>query len=265
MLVIGERINTSRKAMAPAVAARDAAFIQAEARSQVEAGANLVDVNCGTFVEEEPELLAWLVETVQAAVEAPLCLDSPNPVALKNALPLHKGRAMINSITAEKERWEKVLPLVLEYNARVIALTMDDRGMPETAEERLKVAAWLVENLVKHGVKEDDIFIDPLVRPVSTGSHYAVVVYETIRRVKEEFPGVHTVCGLSNVSFGLPARKLINQAFLVQTMAAGLDTVILDPLDKRLMSLLYAGELLLGRDEYAAGYLSAFREGRLEV
>ncbi|NLG84356.1 MAG: methyltetrahydrofolate cobalamin methyltransferase [Firmicutes bacterium] len=265
MLIIGERINTSRKAMAPAVAARDADFIRAEAKAQVEAGATLIDVNCGTFMAEEPELLAWLVETVQGAVEVPVCLDSPNPAALENALPRHKGRAMINSITAEKERWEKVLPLVLTYNTRVIALTMDDRGMPETAEERLKVAARLVENLVREGVKEDDIFIDPLVRPVSTGNQYAMVVYETIRRVREEFPRVHTVCGLSNVSFGLPARKLINQAFLVQTMAAGLDAVILDPLDKRLMSLLYAGELLLGRDEYAAGYLSAFREGKLEA
>ncbi|MCL6614560.1 MAG: methyltetrahydrofolate cobalamin methyltransferase [Firmicutes bacterium] len=265
MLVIGERINTSRKAMAPAVAARDAAFIQAEARAQVEAGAALIDVNCGTFVNEEPELLKWLVETVQAAVDVPLCLDTPNPAALKNALPVHKGRAMINSITAERERWEKVLPLVLEFHTQVIALTMDDRGMSESAEERLRVAAWLIENLVKHGMDEADIFVDPLVRPVSTGTHYAMVVYETIRRVREEFPRVHTVCGLSNVSFGLPARKLINQAFLIQAMAAGLDAAILDPLDKRLMSLLYAGELLLGRDDYAAGYLAAFRGGRIEV
>ena len=265
MIVIGERINSSRKAIAPAVAARDAAFLQAEAQAQVGAGANLVDVNCGTFVNEESELLPWLVSTIQGAVEVPLCLDTPNPAVLQRALAVHKGRAMINSITAESERWQKVLPLVREYRTQIIALTMDDNGMPETAAERFKIAAWLVENLTKHGLEQADIFIDPLVRPVSTGTHYARVVYETIRLVRRAFPEVHTVCGLSNVSFGLPARKLINQTFLVQAMQAGLDAAIVDPLDKRLMSLIYAGELLLDRDEYAANFLAAFREERLEV
>lgn len=265
MLIIGERINTSRKAVAPAVGARDEEFVRGEAQNQAGAGADYLDVNCGTFVHEEPELLEWLVRTAQSAVDAPLCLDSPNPAALRRALAAHRGRALINSITAERERWEKVLPLVKEYGTRIIALTMDDDGMSESAEERFKVGARLVEDLTKNGVAPEDIFIDPLVRPVSTGTHYAVVVYETIRRIRREFPGVHTVCGLSNVSFGLPARKLVNQTFLVQAMQAGLDAAIVDPLDKRLMSLIYAGELLLDRDEYAANFLSAFRQDRLEI
>ncbi|MGE5530104.1 MAG: methyltetrahydrofolate cobalamin methyltransferase [Patescibacteria group bacterium] len=265
MLIIGERINTSRKAIAPAVAARDAAFVQQEAKSQVEAGAAYVDVNCGTLVTEEPEVLEWLVRTAQAAVDAPLCLDSPNPVALERALKAHKGRAMINSITAEKDRWNKILPLVKEHRTRIIALTMDDEGMSESAEERFKVGVRLIDGLVKNGVDLDDIFIDPLVRPVSTGTHYAMVVYETISRLRREYPGVHTVCGLSNISFGLPARKLINQTFLVQAMQAGLDAAIVDPLDKRLMSLIHAAEVLLNRDEYAMNYLAAFRAEKLEV
>jgi 5-methyltetrahydrofolate--homocysteine methyltransferase len=136
--------------------------------------------------------------------------------------------------------------------------------MSESAEERFKTGAWLVENLTKIGFAPDDIFIDPLVRPVSTGTHFALVVYETVRRIRAAFPGVHTVCGLSNVSYGLPARKLINQTFLVHAMQAGLDAAIVDPLDKRLMSLIYASELLLGRDEYAANFLSAFRGEKLE-
>jgi len=265
MIVIGERINTSRKAIAPAVAARDAAFVQGEAQVQVAAGANLIDVNCGTFVGEEPELLEWLVKTVQAVADVPLCLDSPNPTALQRALAIHKGQATINSITAESERWKKVLPLVREHRTRIIALTMDDNGMSESAEARFKIGTWLVENLARSGLALEDIFIDPLVRPVSTGTHYATVVYETIRLLRLEFPGIHMVCGLSNVSYGLPARKLINQTFLVQAMQAGLDAAIVDPLDKRLMSLIYASELLLNRDEYAANYLAAFRQDRLEV
>lgn len=265
MLIIGERINTSRKAVAPAVGARDGDFVRSEARNQVEAGADYLDVNCGTFVQEEPELLEWLVRTVQSAADVPLCLDSPNPAALRRALAAHHGRALINSITAERDRWGKVLPLVKEYGARIIALTMDDEGMSESAEERFRVGARLIENLTKNGVAPEDIFIDPLVRPVSTGTHYALVVYEAILRIRREFPGVHTVCGLSNVSYGLPARKLVNQTFLVQAMQAGLDAAIVDPLDKRLMSLIYASELLLNRDEYAANFLSAFRQERLEL
>ncbi len=265
MIVIGERINTSRKAIAPAVEARDAAFIQGEAMAQAEAGAQLIDVNCGTFVDGEPELLAWLVQTVQAVVEVPLCLDSPNPAALAKALPLHRGQALINSITAEKKRWGDILPLVKEHKTRIIALTMDDNGMPESGEERYAIGARLVESLAKEGVALDDIFLDPLVRPVSTGTHYAMLVYETIGRLRKAFPGVHAVCGLSNISFGLPARKLVNQTFLVQAMASGLDAAIVDPLDKRLMSLIYAGKLLLNQDEYAMGYIGAFREGRIEA
>ena len=265
MLIIGERINTSRKAIAPAVMARDEVFVQREAADQGAAGAGFIDVNCGTLVDAEPEFLEWLVRTVQAKVEIPLCIDSPNHAALARALAAHRGRAMINSITAEKQRWESVLPLVREYKTKIIALTMNDDGMPESAEERFKVGVWLVENLTKNGVALEDIYIDPLVRPVSTGTQYALVVYETISRIRREFPGVHAVCGLSNISFGLPARKLINQTFLVQAMQAGLDAAIVDPLDKRLMSLIHAGDLLLNQDEYAANFLAAFREGRIEL
>jgi len=263
MIIIGELINTSRKAIAPAVESRDAAFIQDIAKKQVAAGATYVDVNAGTRVYDEPEALAWLVETVQAAVDAPLCIDSPNPKAIAAALKVHRGQAMINSITAEKERYDEILPMVIEHNARIVALCMDDTGMPETAEQRLKIVEGLYKGLTEAGVKPGDILFDPLVKPISVNTSFGNEVLETIRQIHQSYPGVHTTCGLSNVSFGLPNRKLLNQAFLVMCMANGMDSVILDPLDQNIMSLLISSNSLLGRDDYCMGYLTAHREGRI--
>lgn len=265
MIIIGEKINTSRKAIRPAVENKDATAIQDLAKKQVEAGAHYIDVNCGTFTEEEPELLEWLVNTVQEVVDVPLCIDTPNPKALERALKANKnGKPIINSITAEKERFNSIFPYVVEYNSSIIALCMDDSGMPETADDRLRIAEGLIESMTKEGVKLEDIYIDPMVRPVGTGSHYGVVALETINKVMTEFPGIHTTCGLSNVSFGLPARKLINQAFLIMAIAAGLDSAILDPLDKKIMSFVYTAELLQGKDDFCLNYLTAYREGKLE-
>lgn len=264
MLIVGERINTSRKAIAPAVESRDAEFIIDTAAKQFEAGAAYIDVNAGTLLAEEPEALEWLVKTVQGAVDAPLTIDSPNPVAIERALKAHKGKAMINSITAEKDRYGKVLPLVKEYGTKVIALSMGDEGIPTSYEGRINVARELVGNLVNEGVKLDDIYVDPLVYPIATGSNYGIAVLDTIENIMKEFPGVHTICGLSNVSHGLPVRKLLNQAFLVLCIRAGLDAAIIDPIDARLMSLLYAAEALVGRDEFCAEYLTAAREGKFE-
>jgi len=266
MIIIGEKINTSLKAIRPAVEAMDTAVVQEMALKQVEAGAQYIDVNCGTFPFKEPELLEWLVNTVQEVTKVPLSIDSPSPKALQAALKVYKNeKPLINSITGEKERFEAVFPLVAEYNTSIIALCMDDKGMPETADDRVRVAEWLINTMTKEGVQISDIFIDPMIRPVSTGSYYGVVALETIRRVMTEFPGVHTTCGLSNISFGIPARKIINQAFLISAIGAGLDSAILDPLDKRIMSFVYASELLQGKDDYCMNYLAAFRQGKLEV
>ncbi len=266
MIIIGEKINTSLKAIRPAVESMDTEVIQDMARRQVEAGANYIDVNCGTFPFKEPELLEWLVKTVQEVISVPLCIDSPSPKALEVALKANKTiKPLINSITAEKERIDAILPLVVEYNTSIIALCMDDNGMPETADDRVKIAEGLIETMTKQGIKLEDIFIDPMIRPVSTGAHYGVVALETIRRVMAEFPGVHTTCGLSNVSFGIPARKIVNQAFLISAIGAGLDCAILDPLDKKIMSFVYAAELIQGKDDYCMNFLSAFREGKLDV
>ncbi len=262
MIIIGELINTSRKAIAPAVDQRDKTYIQELARKQVEAGANYVDVNAGTKIHDEPEILAWLVKTVQEAVDVPLCIDSPNPKAIEAALEVHQGQALVNSITGERERYETILPLIVKRRARVVALCMDDTGMPETASQRLAIVNVLARELLDAGIRKEDIFFDPLVKPISVNTNFGMEVLETILQIHQKYEGIHTTCGLSNISYGLPNRKLLNQAFLVLCMANGMDSVILDPLDKTMMSLLIASKALLGRDEYCVEYLTAYREGR---
>lgn len=266
MLIVGELINTSRKTIKRAVENKDAAFIKVLAQKQVDAGSNYVDVNCGTMVFNEEETMAWLVETVQSQVTAPLCIDSPNPKALEMGLSLCKhGQPMINSITAEKDRYATFLPFVLKYKAKIIGLCMDDSGMPETAEDRLKIADKLVGDMVTAGVPEDDIYLDPLVKPVSTGDKAGIEVLETIYGIKQKYPKVHGICGLSNISYGLPNRKILNQVFMIQTMTMGMDGYILDPLDKTMMGFVYASQALLGKDEFCMNYLTAHRNGLYEA
>jgi cobalamin-dependent methionine synthase I len=269
MLIIGERINTSRKVKGEAVIenavrARDAQFFIDLAKKQYEAGASYIDVNAGTLLEGEPDAIEWLVTTIQGALDVPLAIDSPNPVAIERALKVHKGQAMINSITAEKERYNNVLPLAKQYETKLIALAMGDAGIPPDAEGRISVARELIGNLVAAGIKLDNIYADPLVFPIANGAEFGIAVLDTIRTIKAEFPGIHASAGVSNVSHGLPARKFLNQAFTVMCMTAGLDAAIIDPMDKQLMALVYATEALLGRDDFCAEYLAAARGGMFE-
>ncbi|NCU27379.1 methyltetrahydrofolate cobalamin methyltransferase, partial [Candidatus Nomurabacteria bacterium] len=196
----------------------------------------------------------------------PFAIDSPNPLAIKAGLRANKnGKPIINSITGERERLEAILPLAVEYNTGIIALCMDDNGMPETADERIGIARTLIKELTAAGIALEDIYIDPMIRPIGTGSHYGNVALDTMRAVKQEYPEAHIACGLSNISFGIPARKVMNQAFLVAAMTSGMDGAILDPLDKKLMTFLYATEALLGTDDFCMNYITKFREGELEV
>ncbi len=266
MIIIGEKINSTLKAIRPAMESRDKAAIQDLARRQVEAGATFIDVNAGMFYDNEIEILEWLIDSIQEITTAPLAIDSPNARAMLAGLKANRnGKPILNSITGEKERFESVLPLVLEYGTGVIGLCMDDRGMPETTAERVEIAETLIRNLTREGVAPGDIYIDPMIRPIGTGSHYGIVAIETMRAVKAAHPDVHIACGLSNVSFGIPARKVINQAFLIAAMTCGMDGAILDPLDRKLMTFLYAGEALLGLDEFCMNYIEKFQEGLLEV
>jgi cobalamin-dependent methionine synthase I len=266
MIIIGEKLNSTLKSIRPAMESRDKQAIQDLAQRQVRAGADFIDVNAGMFHENESEVLQWLIETIQEVTDTPFAIDSPSAQAILTGLKANKnGKAIINSITAEKARYDALIPLIKQFDTKVIALCMDDSGMPETYEKRVDIARTLIKNLTSEGVALDDIFIDPMVRPVATGSHYGTVAIETIRQIKKEFPDVHIACGLSNISFGLPARKILNQSFLVAAMAAGMDGAIVDPLDKKLMSFVYASEALLGKDDYCMEFLTKFREGEIEV
>ena len=265
MVIVGELINTSRKPIGEAVEKRDARYIQQVATEQAEAGADYIDVNCGNKVFEELENMEWLVNTIQAAVKVPLCIDSPNPEALETGLALVKyGTPMINSITDEGPRFDAVIPLVQKYKAKLVALCLDEQGMPDTAADRMRVVKNLHAKLTAAGVEEDDIYFDPLVKPVSSVGTAGLEVLETIRLINEQYPAVHFMCGLSNVSYGLPNRKYLNRLFVSQTMAAGMDGYILNPTDKAMMALIYAAKTLLGQDNFCMGYIKAHRKGFYE-
>jgi 5-methyltetrahydrofolate--homocysteine methyltransferase len=264
MLIIAERINATRKPIAQAIAAGDRGFIQQEAKAQAEAGAHYIDVNAGTFIGEEAAKLRWVIEVVQEVTDLPLSIDSPDPAVIRTMLPLVRKPPIINSINLEPARIEGLLPLVLEYKTKVIALCQSEQTMAETTASKLELAGRLVERLSAAGVPLDDIYIDPLVYPLSTNQQSAMATLDAIEQIMKAFPGVHTVCGLTNVSYGLPARKLINRAFFAAAIVKGLDAAIIDPTDKLLFAMLKAATVVAGKDSFCMGYICAFREGRVE-
>ena len=264
MLVIGELINSSRKAIAQAIEQRDKNYIRDLALRQAAAGADYIDVNAGAG-GNEVENMQWLVNLVQQVVDVPLCIDSPNPLAIQAGLELCKRTAMVNSISAEKERWDKVLPLIQKYKSKVIALCMDDAGIPATVEGCLKIGNRLVQDLTSAGIKAEDIYLDPLVKPVGVNHNYGVDILQCTRGLREAHPKVHLVSGLSNISYGLPERKLLNRVYLVMSAAMGMDAFILDPLDQNIMSLLVAANTLAGQDEYCMDYISKVRAGKIKA
>lgn len=262
MLVIGELINCTRKKVGEAAQSRNVEFFQDLAQRQVESGADMLDVN-GGVPGQEAQVLPWLVNTVQEAVPVPLCLDSADPAALGRALPLCKKRAMINSLTDEPARMQALLPLLKEFRPKVIALCLSEAGPPHAVEDRVATANRLVDRLTAEGFSLDDIYVDPCVLPVSTDWEQGKALAEATRLIMACHSGVHSSAGVSNISFGLPLRKLLNEVLIVLLMAQGLDAAIINPCDLQLMMNIRAAEALLSRDEYCAKYLQAFREGKL--
>jgi 5-methyltetrahydrofolate corrinoid/iron sulfur protein methyltransferase len=265
MIIVGELINASRKAIYAAIEEEDASAVAKVAKDQADHGADYIDVNAGMFMGREAEYLKWLVETVQSATERPCCIDSPDPAAIEAGLAVHKGTAMINSISLEKDRYEKMLPIAAGSGLKVVALCMSDEGMPETTDQRMSIADRLIDSLVKNNVPLDDIYVDPLVQPVSTNKMYGVEFLDAVEKIMTTFKGVHTMCGLSNISYGLPARKFMNQTLMVMAIAKGLDGAIVNPLDNRMMACITAAETLAGRDEFCTKYLKAYRAKAFEL
>jgi 5-methyltetrahydrofolate--homocysteine methyltransferase len=262
MRIIPEKINGTRKSVARAIVERDLEFIQTLAVKQASAGAAWLDVNAGTHPDEEPADLVWLIETIQSVVETPLCLDSANPEALMDGIQKVNKTPMINSINGELDRLEKILPLVAEHGCEVIALAMGGRQIPETKEQRVEMIETIMSATQAAGVPDDKVYVDPLAMTIATSNQSAVVACETIRAVKEKYPEVHFTMGLSNISFGLPARTQINRCFLILAMQAGLDSAILDPLDEDLQAAILTTELLLGKDKHCLNYIKAAKSGR---
>ncbi len=263
MLIVAERINSSRKAINEAVLSGDAGIIRHEAKIQADAGADFVDVNAGTFMGEELERLKWIVEVVQDTVTTPLCIDSPDAEVIGGILPLVEKPPMVNSITLEPSRLDAILPLAAEHGARVIALCQSPEGLAETADRKVRMAHELVEKAEQAGMPQDFLYVDPLVYPVATDPLSAVATLDAIAAIKKEIPGVHTICGLTNVSHGVPERKLFNRTFLVAAIVRGLDSAILDPTDKKLFGAMKAALALMGEDEYCLEFIEAYREGRI--
>ena len=266
MIVIGEKINATTKRVAEAIVNKDAAFIQELARQQADAGADYLDVNAGTGrgVEQEIVDIKWAIDTVQDATDVPLCLDSSDPQVLLAAMAHYNGtKSMINSVNADPDKLEPLGRLAAEREASLVALVMREGGIPNTAEERLAASELIMTHLAQLGVREDQVFFDPLLLPISVDTNQGLVTLKTIEQIKSCHPSAKTVLGLSNVSFGLPNRSIVNRAFLLMAASAGLDAAILDPLDAKMMSFVRVADMLTGKDASCREYIRAYRKGKL--
>lgn len=264
-MVIGENINASNKAVAEAIDNRNEEFLVDLARAQAQAGADFIDVNAGSghgSLEKTTSAIRWLVGIIQAAVDKPLALDSDSPEVIEAALKEYRGeKLIINSVTAEPARLESIGPLVAERKAWVIALAMGTEGIPDLVEERVAACERIMAHLNGLGVTAEQVLFDPLVLPIAVDTSQGLVTLQTIEQIKARYPDARTVMGLSNVSYGLPKRKLVNRAFLLMAAHAGLDAVIVDPLDSKAMSLIKVADLLTGKDPSCRAYLRAHRKG----
>jgi 5-methyltetrahydrofolate--homocysteine methyltransferase len=262
-VIIGERINpTGRKMLAAEMAAWDFERVRSDALAQVQAGAQMLDVNAGIPLADEPAILAEAIRIVQALVEVPLSIDSSILAALEAGLKAYQGKALVNSVTGEEERLEAVLPLVKEYGAAVIGISNDETGISEDPDERFRIAKKIVERAESYGIPRQDVLIDPLAMPVGAIPQAGRTLFQIVRRVHEEL-GVNTVCGASNISFGLPERPTLNSTFLAMAIASGMNCAITNPLEENIRKTVLAANVLMGVDENCQAWLSAQRqEGR---
>lgn len=264
MIIIGEKINATRKAIAAAIAARDEKHILQTARDQVAAGATYLDINGGDpRPGAETANMEWLVNLVQANVDVPLCIDSANPESMEEGLSLVKQKPIVNSVSLEKERLEAFLPIIAKHECMVVALCMADQGPPSGTDDRVERTGKLIEALTQAGKKVDEIIIDPCFFPVSAEAKSAMQVCQAIATIKKNWPAVHVGGGLSNTSYGLPARKYVNLAMMAMCIQNGMDAPIVDPCVPGIVPIMMASEVLIGADEWCVNYMSAARSGKL--
>lgn len=260
MTIIGERINpTGRKKLAAEMAEGDYSRVIQDAQAQVEAGAHILDVNAGIPLADEPKILVKAMEAVRSVTDAPISIDSSVVEALKAGLEAYEGKALVNSVTGEEERLEVILPLIKKHGAAVIGISNDESGISKDPDVRFQVAKKIVERAMDHGIPKEDVVIDPLVMPVGAVRYAGRHVFQIVRRVREEL-GVNTVCGASNVSFGLPNRGPFNATFLAMLIASGMTSAITNPLEPALKQAILAADALMGNDENCMAWIQANRE-----
>jgi len=259
-VIIGERINpTGRKILAAEMAAGDFTRVEADARAQVEAGAQMLDVNAGIPLADEPAILARAIQLVQSITDVPLSIDSSIVAALEAGLAVYKGKALVNSVTGEDERLEAVLPLIKKYGAAVIAISNDETGISEDPDVRYKVAKKIVERAMDYGIPASDVVVDPLVMPIGAINQAGVQVMRLVHRLRTELK-VNTSCGASNISFGLPNRDGINSAFLTMAMGAGMTSAITNPMHVEVIRAVMGADVMLGHDPDCARWIRRFRD-----
>jgi 5-methyltetrahydrofolate corrinoid/iron sulfur protein methyltransferase len=264
MILIGEKINATLPSIRSMIQNRDGGAISGLAKRQAEAGSSFIDVNVGTGVgsrQEEVRSMEWAVEAIQSEVEVPLSIDSSDPAVLEAGLKKGNGTpSMINSTKAEGESLEEIVPLASAYHSPLIALAMDESGIPKTVQDRLRACEKIAEACERWGVPMEHVFFDPLVLPIGTDITQGLTTLETVAEIRKEFPEAKTVLGISNISYGLPARSRLNAAFLHMAIYAGLDAAIVDLLDDGIMGEVRAAEVLVGKDRHCRRYTRAFRD-----
>ena len=259
-VMIGERINpTGRKALAEEMARGDYTRVLADAVAQVQAGAQMLDVNAGIPLADEPRILAECIKLVQDTVDVPLSIDSSIVAALEAGLAVYRGKPLVNSVTGEDERLESVLPLVKKYNAAVVAISNDETGISEDPDVRFAVAKKIVERAADHGIARADIVVDPLVMPVGAINDAGLRLMHLLRRLRDELK-VNTTCGASNFSFGLPNRRGLNAAFLPMMIGAGLSSAIMNPLHNEDRQAILGADVVMGNDANCARWIKRYRE-----
>ncbi len=258
-VIIGERINpTGRKVLAAEMARGDFSRVESDVMAQVEAGAQMLDVNAGIPLADEPKILADTIRLVQSLTDVPISIDSSIVEALESGLEVYQGKALVNSVTGEEERLEVVLPLVKKYDASVVAISNDETGISEDPDERFNVAKKIVERAADYGIPHNRVVVDPLVMPIGAVNLAGRQVMHIIRRLREELK-VNTTCGASNISFGLPHRPGINTAFLTMAMSAGMTSAITNPVDSEIVASVMAADVLMGHDPNCTRWIARHR------
>ena len=262
MIIIGEKINGAIPSASKAIEERDEAFIADLVDRQVAAGADYLDVCAGTAPEVEEETLLWLIGIVESRTDTPICIDSPDPELLARLIPKIARPGLINSVSGEGDKVGILYPVLRDNPEwKTIVLTCNDDGIPPESEKKVAIALDLIAKAEEYGIGQDRIFIDPLVLSLAAVNDALVEFMKAVRAVHEAYPGVHFTSGLSNISYGMPLRKLVNRNFLALAMSAGMDSAIMDPTDKTMVETVYAVEALLGRDRLCRKYSTAYRKG----